>query len=86
MDIEILAFIVVMTMIAVGAWLTNRAIRTQHEERKLAAAGDGRVLALANDNHELKQQVAFLEERIAVLERIATDPAERAAREIAQLR
>ena len=34
----------------------------------------------------LKGQISRLEERLAVLERIATDPAERTAREIEQLR
>ena len=33
-----------------------------------------------------KQQLKQLEERMAVLERIATDPAERTAREIESLR
>jgi hypothetical protein len=41
---------------------------------------------LTNENAGLKGQVSRLEERIAVLERIATDPAERTAREIEQLR
>ncbi len=41
---------------------------------------------LAGENDRLKTQVSRLEERLAVLERIATDPAERTAREIEQLR
>lgn len=41
---------------------------------------------LEAENRELKQQVGQLLERVAVLERIATDPAERAAREIEALR
>jgi hypothetical protein len=41
---------------------------------------------MATENDRLKGQVSRLEERIAVLERIATDPAERTAREIEQLR
>ena len=41
---------------------------------------------LANENAALRGTVGRLEERIAVLERIATDPAERTAREIEQLR
>jgi hypothetical protein len=44
------------------------------------------VQLLSNENAGLKGQVTRLEERIAVLERIATDPAERTAREIEQLR
>ena len=41
---------------------------------------------LSGENAELKSQVSRLEERIAVLERIATDPAQRTAREIEELR
>lgn len=48
---------------------------------------DGRKIALLGDeNARLQKQVLRLEERIAVLERIATDPAERTAREIEALR
>ena len=45
-----------------------------------------RVELLTNENERLTGQVSRLEERIAVLERIATDPAERTAREIEALR
>jgi len=41
---------------------------------------------LKGENERLHGQVSRLEERIAVLERIATDPAERTAREIDALR
>ena len=41
---------------------------------------------LARENEALKRTVDRLEERMAVLERIATDPAERTAREIESLR
>lgn len=41
---------------------------------------------LEAENRELKQQVSQLLERVSVLERIATDPAERTAREIEALR
>ena len=41
---------------------------------------------LSDENAGLKGQMGRLEERIAVLERIAVDPAERTAREIDQLR
>ena len=45
-----------------------------------------KVELLTNENERLTGQVSRLEERIAVLERIATDPAERTAREIEALR
>jgi cell division protein FtsB len=41
---------------------------------------------LARENEALRRTVERLEERMAVLERIATDPAERTAREIESLR
>ena len=45
-----------------------------------------KVELLTTENDRLNGQVGRLEERIAVLERIATDPAERTAREIERLR
>lgn len=48
---------------------------------------DGRkVQLLTTENERLTGQVGRLEDRIAVLERIVTDPAERTAREIDALR
>ena len=41
---------------------------------------------LAHENELLRRTVDRLEDRLAVLERIATDPAERTAREIESLR
>ena len=41
---------------------------------------------LAHENERLRLTIDRLEDRLAVLERIATDPAERTAREIARLR
>ena len=45
-----------------------------------------KIELLSDENSRLRGQVGRLEERIAVLERIATDPAERTAREIDSLR
>ena len=44
------------------------------------------VALLANENENQGQKIVRLEERIAVLERINTDPAERTARAIEALR
>ena len=49
-------------------------------------AAERKIMLLTNENDKLTGQVGRLEERIAVLERIATDPAERTAREIEALR
>lgn len=48
--------------------------------------GDRAAELLTAENARLTDQVGRLEERIAVLERIATDPAGRTAREIEALR
>lgn len=45
-----------------------------------------KILLLSNENERLTQKVGRLEERIGVLERIATDPAVRTAHEIEALR
>ena len=44
------------------------------------------IALLSSDNERQAAQIGRLEERIAVLERIVTDPAERTAREIDALR
>jgi hypothetical protein len=96
MNAGIAAFVIVMTAIGVVAWLINNWIRARHgiptdEELALMAVRGGpeterQVHLLADQNEALRTQVSRLEERLAVLERIATDPAERTAREIEQLR
>ncbi|QHL90938.1 hypothetical protein GVO57_09050 [Sphingomonas changnyeongensis] len=54
---------------------------------KTTSLEDSRKLELLErENGALKGQIGRLEERIAVLERIATDPAERTARAIDALR
>ena len=67
-----------------GYPLTDAAGKQVRREDSLAATRQ--VELLSNENGQLKGQVSRLEERLAVLERIATDPAERTAREIDQLR
>jgi hypothetical protein len=82
-----IAFIITLAMVSFAAiiltWIKHRGPGKR-------AAGDPEarreVEALSNENAGLKGQVSRLEERLAVLERIATDPAERTAREIERLR
>jgi len=90
-------FVLAIIAITTFGWIVTSWIRAKHgypltddwgntvhprpaveEERKLAA--------LAQENEALRNQLATFEDRIRVLERIATDPAERTAREIDQLR
>lgn len=45
-----------------------------------------KIELLSSENGKLVDQISRLEERLRVLERIATDPAERVSREIEELR
>jgi len=96
MNAGIAAFVIVLVAIGTVGWLINNWMRMKHgiptdEELALLAVRGGpeterQVHLLTNQNEALREQVGRLEERIAVLERIATDPAERTAREIDRLR
>ena len=88
MNETVALFVVIMTGMVLLAALLHSWIRTRGQSK--AAAGSlkasRQVELLSNENAGLKGQVSRLEDRIAVLERIATDPADRTAREIDQLR
>ncbi len=79
--------LVILAMMMVTAIITTW-IRARSAPPNIAGpAGPGpEATALARENETLRGQVRRLEQRIAVLERIATDPAERTAREIESLR
>lgn len=81
-------FIIILTVMVIGTAVALELIRTWRVNRRLHAEhGDRRALELlTSENAGLKGQVARLEERLSVLERIATDPARRTAREIEELR
>jgi len=83
-------FIPIVAIIAT-AWMVVTIVRYRHGDR--SARGASATIAdaqenarLAHENETYKLTIKRLEERMAVLERIATDPAERTAREIEQLR
>jgi hypothetical protein len=88
----------VMAIIAISTlgWVVNNWIRARHGYalsddwgrtiKRQSVDEERKVALLTNENERLTGQVSRLEERIAVLERIATDPAERTAREIEALR
>ena len=81
-------FVATMTGIVLAAALLHSWIRTRGKIESAAGGLEAarQIELLSSENAGLKGQVGRLEERIAVLERIATDPAERTAREIDQLR
>jgi hypothetical protein len=89
-------FVVAIVAISMAAWIINNWIRARHGYSISDDWGRniGRedpeakrtIHLLTGENEKLAGQVSRLEERIAVLERIATDPATRTAREIDALR
>jgi cytochrome c biogenesis protein ResB len=88
MDEGVAIFVTIMTAMVLVAALLHSWMRTRGQV-KVAAGGleaTRQVELLSNENAGLKGQIGRLEERIAVLERIATDPSDRTAREIDQLR
>lgn len=96
-DIALLIPIAAIT-IGPASWAFTTWVRAKHgyplSDRKgqLTVTRDGALGAtrenelLKQENERLNGKVGRLEERIAVLERIATDPATRTAREIDALR
>jgi len=90
-------FVIAIILISTAGWVITSWIRARHgypltdDNGRTVGRGDGleaerQIELLSGENEGLKGQVSRLEERIAVLERIATDPAERTAREIENLR
>ncbi len=89
-------FIVAIVLISTLGWVLTSWIRARHgypvenewsgTSQRSDPEAARQVAQLTGENEKLRGQVGRLEERIAVLERIATDPAERTAREIENLR
>ncbi len=89
-------FIIAIIAISTVGWVINNWIRAKHgyaledewsgKTHRSDADGERKIQLLNGENERLTGQVSRLEERIAVLERIATDPAERTARAIDALR
>ena len=90
-------FVIAIILITTLGWVMTSWIRAKHGypitddwgntiHPKGSPDETRQVELLSGENEKLRGQVSRLEERIAVLERIATDPAERTAREIEKLR
>ena len=88
--------VILIIAISTFGWLASSWIRARHgyplenewsgTTHKGNPDAERRIELLTDENAGLKGQISRLEERIAVLERIATDPATRTAHEIEQLR
>ncbi len=92
-------FVIAIIAISTIGWLVSSWIRAKHGyplENEWSGMSDmigsedpeakRKIELLTNENEQLTGKVSRLEERIAVLERIATDPARRTAEEIEKLR
>lgn len=89
-------FVIAIIAISTFGMIFNNWIRARHgypvesEWNGVSHKGDPdaerKIELLSSENERLTGKIGRLEERIAVLERIATDPAERTAREIEALR
>ena len=89
-------FVLAIIALSTFGWIATSWIRARHgypvegEWGGLVGKRDEeeakRVAALTDENARLKGQLGQLEDRLKVLERIATDPAARTAREIEDLR
>jgi hypothetical protein len=89
MDDTLAMFLTIISGMSLVAWVITSWIRQRgvsHAQAANSLSGQREIELLSSENSGLKGQVSRLEERIAVLERIATDPAMRTANEIDQLR
>ncbi|HWJ59661.1 MAG TPA: hypothetical protein VNR68_08530 [Sphingomicrobium sp.] len=90
------AFVLAIIAMSYAAWLITSWIRAKHgypienewggSVHPLTRGDDDTTRALKAENEQLRNTVGQLEERLKVLERIATDPSRKLADEIENLR
>lgn len=89
-------FVLAIVAMSMGSWIITSWIRARHGypiegefgglHQKSDPDAERKIGLLNSDNEALRGQVSRLEERIAVLERIATDAPARLSAEIENLR
>lgn len=89
-------FVLAIVGMSFLAWIITTAIRAKHgyplenewggSTHRQDPENGRKIELLSNENGELKDKIVRLEERISVLERIATDGSARLADEIENLR
>lgn len=89
-------FVTLIILVMTGGWILNNWIRARHgypledewggKSEKSNPDADRKIALLSSENAQLADRIIHLEERIAVLERIATDKAGRLSQEIENLR
>ena len=89
------AFVITIIALCMAAWVATTYIRARHgyplsddwgNSVHPVGKNDEETKALAAENQQLKATVSRLEDRLKVLERIATDPSRRLEDEIEKLR
>ena len=90
------SFVIAIIAISTLGWMFTTWVRARHgypvENEWAGTVGrsdpdaDRKIALLSGENEKLTGRISRLEDRIAVLERIATDPASRTARAIEELR
>ena len=89
-------FVIAIIVVCTAGWVINNWIRAKHgyaledewggKTDKSLPEAERKVALLSSENEQLTGKMSRLEERIAVLERIATDKGTRIADEIEALR
>ena len=81
-----------LILILVAGWVATTWLKLRHKERERredrasAASSEQRNTELTRENADLRQQVAFVKDRVSVLERIVTDRGFDVASQIEALR
>ncbi|MEA3032020.1 MAG: hypothetical protein QOH86_36 [Sphingomonadales bacterium] len=89
---QLAVFIILVLLITAVASMAHTVVKGRQRLAEIRASAatkaeaDPRVERLTDENGRLQGHIAKLEKRLATLERIVTDPAERTAREIEALR
>jgi hypothetical protein len=89
-------FVIAIIAVCYAGWIINNWVRAKHgyplenewggTTDKGSPDSERKIQLLSTENEELVGKIDRLQERLAVLERIATDPAKRTADEIEALR
>ena len=86
MDDNLTAFLIVAVAITAAVVLVIVTNWIRVREKRRVASGATEIVQLTAENDRLQDEVSAMKSRLAVLESIATDPAERTSREIESLR
>jgi len=90
------SFVLAIIAISTAGWIATTWIRARHGypvenewsgvAEKTALTSERKIALLTSENEALTDRLGRMEERLATIERIVTDPAERTTRAIESLR